>query len=159
MWCIIGLKICWPLNLLWHMISRALFQPPALSCPGWFFFSTHAHVFGSKSEVRIVFREMLWKPHLTWRHAEGTQPRSARLWIICGQEPKGSKVKPQQRESEAARLTYRSGSGYRRGELTQQYFCLAALHHRKWSNRSLTEGTTWKTWLDNKHPLECLARW
>lgn len=92
---------------------------------------------------------MLWKPHLTLQHAEGTQPCSAQDIMWSG--AKRNKSNRERERERAKQLIYMSGSSYMRGELTWQYFCLAALHHRKWSNRSLTEGVTRKTWLTNKH--------
>ena len=87
------------------------------------------------------------------KHCDLTSPDLRAHWSprksAVGSQ-KGTKSSPQ-KGSKSARLIYMSGSDYMRGELTWLWFCLAALHHRIWSNRSLTEGVTWKMWLANKH--------
>lgn len=53
--------------------------------------------YGSKREVGIVFREMLWKPQLT--HAEGTQPCSALDNLRSGAEREQSRARRERSSS------------------------------------------------------------
>lgn len=112
------------------------------------FFFPCVHFYGCKYEVIVLPRELLWKPHLTSERSEGTQPCSALDNLWSGTKREQSQAH-RERESSSAHLYVRLQLHERWAHLTD--FCLAALHHRKWSNRSLTEGLTRKTWLANKH--------